>query len=130
MPNKKYLAGRRFEYKVKQDLEKYNWIVLRSSGSKGPFDLVALNTHLMSLNKSGVKYAIEVGFWQLKKNISKRQALKTMRNIQLKTLGMVLPMEIKENSNGNYKQLFSEFPSGIVNIKFGVIYTLPKKKKK
>jgi Holliday junction resolvase len=129
MPNKRYLAGRRFEWKIKKDLEKYNWIVLRSSGSKGLFDLIALNTHLMSLNKSGAKYAIEVDFWQLKKNITEGQALKIMRNIQLKTLGLILPTEIKQNSAGNYKQLFSEFPSGIVNIKFGVIYTLPKKKK-
>jgi Holliday junction resolvase len=130
MPNKRYISGRRFEYKIKKDLEKNNWIVLRSSGSKGPFDLIALNTHLMSLEKSGAMYAIEVGFWQLKKNITEGQAKNIMRKIQLKTLGLMLPIQIEQNSSGNYKKFFCEFSYGLINIKFGVIYTLPKKKKK
>jgi hypothetical protein len=130
MTNKRYIAGRRFEYKVKKELEKTNWIVIRASGSKGPFDLIALNTHLISLETSGAKYAIEVGFWQLKKNITEGQAKNIMRKIQLKILGLMLPTQIEQNSGGNYKKFFSEFSSGLINVKFGVIYTLPKKKKK
>lgn len=41
MPNKNYLAGRRFEYKVKKDWEAEGWKVLRTAGSHGEFDLVA-----------------------------------------------------------------------------------------
>jgi len=42
MPNKKYLSGRRFEYAVKHRYEKMGYIVIRSAGSKSPFDLVAI----------------------------------------------------------------------------------------
>lgn len=42
MPNRNYQAGRRFEYRVKKHLEKNGWFVVRSAGSKGAFDLVAI----------------------------------------------------------------------------------------
>ena len=37
----RYYKGRRFEYKVKQRLEKKGYLVFRLAGSK-PFDLIAL----------------------------------------------------------------------------------------
>jgi Holliday junction resolvase len=37
-----YVKGRRFENYVRKKLEKAGYIVARSAGSKGPFDLVAL----------------------------------------------------------------------------------------
>lgn len=43
MPNKNYLAGRRFEYKVAKEYRDLGWTVLRTAGSKGPFDLVAVS---------------------------------------------------------------------------------------
>jgi Holliday junction resolvase len=43
MNNKNYRRGRRFEYKLKKELEKYGFLVVRSAGSRSPFDLVALN---------------------------------------------------------------------------------------
>lgn len=42
MVNKNYLAGRRFEYKVKKYYENKGYTVLRTSGSHGFADLVAI----------------------------------------------------------------------------------------
>lgn len=43
MPNFNYNAGRRFEYKVKKQLERAGNIVMRTAGSHGPFDLIAIS---------------------------------------------------------------------------------------
>ena len=42
MVNKNYIAGRRFEYKVKKYYENKGYTVLRTSGSHGFADLVAI----------------------------------------------------------------------------------------
>lgn len=42
MPNKNYVSGRAFEYRVKRYLEKKGYYVLRTAGSKSAFDLVAI----------------------------------------------------------------------------------------
>ena len=42
MVNKNYLSGRRFEYKVKKLYEQAGYTVLRTSGSHGFADLVAV----------------------------------------------------------------------------------------
>ena len=42
--NKNYNSGRTFEYRVKQYLEKKGYYVMRSAGSKSPFDLIAVQT--------------------------------------------------------------------------------------
>ena len=42
--NKNYVSGRRFEYRVKDYLEKKGYYVMRSAGSKSPFDLIAIQT--------------------------------------------------------------------------------------
>ena len=42
MVNKNYIAGRRFEYKVKKYYEKKGYTVLRTSGSHGFADLIAV----------------------------------------------------------------------------------------
>ena len=44
MPNKNYNRGRAFEYRVKKHLEDRGYLVVRSAGSKSPFDLVAIPT--------------------------------------------------------------------------------------
>jgi hypothetical protein len=41
MSNKHYIAGRAFEYTTKQWWEGKGYTVLRTAGSKGPYDLVA-----------------------------------------------------------------------------------------
>lgn len=43
--NKNYTSGRRFEYRVKKYLEKKGYYVMRSAGSKSPFDLIAIPKH-------------------------------------------------------------------------------------
>lgn len=42
MPNKNYLRGRRLEWQVKKDLEQDGWTVMRTAGSHGFADLIAL----------------------------------------------------------------------------------------
>lgn len=42
MPNRNYEAGRRFEYARKKHWESLGYMVLRTAGSHGAFDLVAL----------------------------------------------------------------------------------------
>jgi len=41
--NKKYIKGRQYEYKTQKLLENSGWQVIRSAGSKGPYDLVAIH---------------------------------------------------------------------------------------
>ena len=43
MPNKNYQKGRRKEYALKRKLESEGWLVLRSAGSHGFADLVAIS---------------------------------------------------------------------------------------
>jgi len=42
MTNKNYNSGRQYEYRVKKYLEKLGYYVMRSAGSKSPFDLIAI----------------------------------------------------------------------------------------
>lgn len=42
MPNANYEAGRRFEYKIKKAWEHDGYIVFRTAGSHGAFDLIAV----------------------------------------------------------------------------------------
>lgn len=43
MPNKNYVAGRNFEYARKKEWSSRGYIVLRTAGSHGPFDLVGIH---------------------------------------------------------------------------------------
>jgi len=45
MPNKNYIAGRNLEYKTAKEWRDSGHLVLRTAGSHGPFDLVAVNNH-------------------------------------------------------------------------------------
>lgn len=42
MPNKNYLRGRAYEYKAKKYLEEQGYTVVRTAGSHGPWDLIAI----------------------------------------------------------------------------------------
>jgi len=42
MPNKNYISGRNFEYRVRDYLVSKGYLVIRSAGSKGVADLVAI----------------------------------------------------------------------------------------
>lgn len=39
---KTYAKGRRYEYRLKEELEKRGYLVIRSAGSHSPFDLIAI----------------------------------------------------------------------------------------
>ncbi|RPI86150.1 MAG: hypothetical protein EHM34_00200 [Nitrosopumilales archaeon] len=41
MPNKNYVKGRAFEYKIKKHYEKAGFVVFRMAGSHSPADLIA-----------------------------------------------------------------------------------------
>lgn len=43
MPNRRYQAGRRAEWAVRDQYEALGYIVVRSAGSKGKIDIVALD---------------------------------------------------------------------------------------
>lgn len=43
MPNKNYLRGRRFEYERAKKLREFGHDVMRTAGSHGKFDLIAIN---------------------------------------------------------------------------------------
>jgi len=42
MPNRNYISGRNFEYKVKKYLEENGYLVFRSAGSHSIADLIAI----------------------------------------------------------------------------------------
>ena len=44
MPRSPYRKGARYEYYVKRLLEEKGYLVVRTAGSHGPFDLIALDT--------------------------------------------------------------------------------------
>ena len=43
MPNRSYLKGKAKEWRIKQKFQKEGYIVIRSAGSKSPFDLIGIN---------------------------------------------------------------------------------------
>jgi hypothetical protein len=151
MPNRKYLAGRRFEWKIRDALRYYYQVVIRSAGSKSSFDLISLDWDSIRPNHSQPRtidnenYVFHIGFWQLKKSITHKQAEKTLKNV-LKNLNLdtlekfeedllTIPApKLKKIANIIYWQGIVEqnipYKNRIMTIKLGVIYTLPKKKKK
>jgi hypothetical protein len=52
MPNKNYISGRNFEYRVRDYLQKEGHLVFRSAGSHSIADLIVIpKNHSFSLNK-------------------------------------------------------------------------------
>ena len=49
MPNRLYQKGRRNEYRVRKILTDKGYLVFRSAGSKGPFDLMAMGKYLLAI---------------------------------------------------------------------------------
>jgi len=47
--NKRYIKGRNFEYQIKKMLERDGYYVIRSAGSHGAFDLVAIKGNEVKL---------------------------------------------------------------------------------
>ena len=137
MPNKKYLAGRRFEYKIKEELQKSGWYVIRSAGSKSLFDLIGIRARKINGEIGSFEYQIHIGFWQLKKNISDNQALKILSDILNTLFNTTLVGHLQVYSCKNFTELSKICYIGnerrekdsqqYIAISFGIIYTPPKK---
>ncbi len=92
--NKNYLRGRRFEYAAKKYLEDKGWIVMRTAGSHGPFDIIAI--------KDGRILLLQLKKWQ---RLSKKQEIfEFLKIISLPikpkldvTVGLILNMEGLKN---------------------------------
>jgi Holliday junction resolvase len=52
----KYIKGRRYEYLIKNKLEKEGYIVIRASGSHGKWDIAAIHPLLKEIKLIQVKY--------------------------------------------------------------------------
>jgi Holliday junction resolvase len=50
-----YIKGRRREHNLKRKLERAGWLVVRSAGSKGVFDLIAIKGVTLGLQVKGAK---------------------------------------------------------------------------
>ena len=50
MPNRRYYKGRSFEYRVRGFYESHGWFVIRSAGSKGIADLIAIAPRLRQVH--------------------------------------------------------------------------------
>jgi hypothetical protein len=134
MPNKRYIAGRRFEYSVKKQLEKEGYFVIRASASKGLFDLIAFKKeHISPANPND--FCLRIKFLQLKKNINEKEAINLLQKIEQQIFGENIKMSIIHAKNTKYFSLFGEgyavpYKGKIfVDVSFEVIYTPPQKKK-
>lgn len=67
--NKKYIAGRRLEYLAKKELEAAGFNVMRTAGSHGIADIIAVNSNV-------------VRFIQVKKGGISRQEADYIRNFK------------------------------------------------
>lgn len=53
--SKGYIKGRQREHNLKRKLERAGWLVVRSAGSKGVFDLIAIKDVTLGLQIKGAK---------------------------------------------------------------------------
>ena len=80
MANKNYIAGRNFEYKVKKYYEKQGFIVLRTSGSHGFADLIAVKNTQIFLSNGYFKKTIE--FVQCKNRKPTKKEIKELNKFK------------------------------------------------
>jgi len=72
--NKRYIAGRNFEYRVKEHYEKEGYYVVRTAGSKGIADLVAIPNR-----KDFIEYALLIQCKRISyKKVSKQEVRKLL----------------------------------------------------
>jgi Holliday junction resolvase len=53
--SKAYIKGRQREHNLKRKLERAGWLVVRSAGSRGVFDLIAIKDVTLGLQIKGAK---------------------------------------------------------------------------
>ena len=100
MGNRAYNRGRQFEYQVKNHLEKRGFFVVRSAGSKGLFDLIAVS--------KGVVLAIQC---KLGANISKQKVEETVATA--KKHGMIPVLAYSAKHGRNRKIMFWDITSSV-----------------
>jgi len=73
MTNKRYTRGRNFEYLIMDLLRKRGYFCVRSAGSKGPVDIVAIKGLLYMVFSASLWGTFQRGrsknSWNLKKNM-------------------------------------------------------------
>lgn len=75
----KYSSGAKIEREIRKELEGDGYYVIRSAGSKGCFDLIAVNSHEVRFIQ--VKYGKRKGRFKLNKSELKRlKAVKIPKN--------------------------------------------------
>lgn len=110
MVNKNYIAGRNFEYKVKKYYENQGFTVLRTSGSHGFADLIAVKNFEIFVGKGYFIKTIE--FIQCKNRKPTKKEIKELNEfkwledksisknstIEVKVV-MIYPEKLKEMQN-------------------------------
>jgi hypothetical protein len=138
--NIRYIKGRRLEYKVKKELEKNGYIVIRSAGSHSPFDLVALKQTTFEESETSIVLTFSVNFLQLKYNITSTQAEGLLRKTMTLLFGPYyedyfgIVKNVLYPIGGNLRSIaaiHNRKGAGFSYwINFGVLYTEPKRKYK
>jgi len=111
-----YIRGRNFEYRVKKLLEKKGYIVFRTAGSHGLFDLIAVRH---------IKGYFLIKLWQLKRNMNYNQASNLFKKI-IQALGFVVKENDKFHSfsiTKNIKAIEGYFSQGRIVVYIAVVYT-------
>lgn len=90
---KAYVKGRRFEYRVKRELERDGYLVFRTAGSRGVADLVAI--------KDGAVYLVQCKNRHIK-TVSKKEVEELIRICEENSVTPVLAY----NDNGCIVRLF------------------------
>ena len=120
-----YIRGRNFEYRVKKLLEKKGYIVFRTAGSHGLFDLIGIKNY-------GSFFLF--GFWQLKKNITDKQAKKYLYEIlselEIPINDFVVSNPHFINEKSKTKEICCYLRNPEFSVSFGIIYISSKRKAK
>lgn len=87
MPNKNYISGKNFEYKVRDYFVNKGYFVVRSAGSKGIADLVAFNS------RNAAEYPLLI---QCKHHaINKKEIIKNAKTIQHLYIDFIVASMVK-----------------------------------
>lgn len=89
MPNPKYTSGRRWEYEVMKRLQEDGWIVMRTSGSHGPFDVIALKLNSLPLLIQCKRSRDEASIRRMAKEFQENPPLPATMKFRQKFMGKV-----------------------------------------
>jgi Holliday junction resolvase len=121
MPNTRYRSGVRLEREIRQILERYNVPCLRTAGSKGDFDLVALGNRTLLIQ---VKYTSKknlvppLSFVQSLERYTQRERCVVIVVVQRATLKTFIGLLQQRNDleNMNYTHTISDFREAMLTL--------------